>query len=236
MDKTVVIIPTYNEAQNIASIVARVKEFAPEIKVLVVDDNSPDGTADIVRDLMKIYAGIALLSRKNKEGLGKAYLNAFAEVLKDPTIERVQIMDADFSHDPRYLPALAAVAQHVDVVIGSRYVAGGGTVNWNLKRRLLSRFANYYCRVITGMPFNDCTAGFILIDTRLLRSIALEKITCTGFAFLMELKYMLWKQGARVVEFPVIFHDRVKGSSKISNRVIREGLVAPWKMRFAKRT
>lgn len=234
MQKIVVIIPTYNEAQNIAPIIARVREFEPTVDILVVDDNSPDGTADVVRDLMATDTHLALLSRRGKEGLGKAYLNAFSEVLKDSSIEWVQMMDADFSHDPKYLPNMFAASGHADVVIGSKYVPGGGTVGWVAWRRWLSRFANRYCRIITGMPVNDCTAGFILMRTSFMRDAHLEAINTKGHAFMMELKYRLWKKGARIVEIPILLEDRQHGASKMSRGVIIEGILAPWKMRFKK--
>ncbi len=234
MQKIVVIIPTYNEAQNIAPIITRVRESAPEIHIRIVDDNSPDGTADVVRELMAKDTYISLLSREGKEGLGKAYLSAFAEVLKDPSVEWIQMMDADFSHDPKYLPFLFAQTTNADVIIGSRYVNGGGTVGWTLWRRWLSRFANRYCRVITGMPVNDCTAGFILMRTSFIREGHLEDINAKGHAFMMELKYRLWKRGARIVETPILLEDRQHGASKVSRGVIIEAVLAPWKMRFRK--
>ena len=229
-----VIIPTYNEAQNIAPIIARVHESVPDVRVLVVDDNSPDGTADIVRSLMTMDPRVTLLSRKGKEGLGKAYLNAFEEVLKDSTVEWIQTMDADFSHDPEYLPGLFMASKNADVVIGSRYIRGGGMVELTLWRRALSRFASYYCHLITGMPINDCTAGFILIRANFLRKLCLTDFDSSGFAFLMELKYKLWKQGARIKELPINFGNRGEGKSKLSKHIIVEGIAAPWNMRFKK--
>jgi dolichol-phosphate mannosyltransferase len=234
MQKTVVIIPTYNEAQNIAPIITRVLQCAPAVRVLVVDDNSPDGTADIVRGLMKTDPRVTLLFRKDKEGLGKAYLNAFSEVLRDKAVEWIQMMDADFSHDPKYLPALFAASQNMDIVIGSRYVEEGGMAQLALWRRILSRFASYYCHIITGMPVSDCTAGFILIRTDLMRTLSFDDFGSSGFAFLMELKYKLWKQGARIKELPIIFGNRGEGKSKLSKKIIIEGVIAPWKMKFKK--
>lgn len=234
MQNRVVIIPTYNEAQNIAPIIARVREFEPAVDILVVDDNSPDGTATIVQGLMTSDVHIKLLNRKGKEGLGKAYVHAFTEVMKDPNVEWIQMMDADFSHDPKYLPEAFAARDQADVVIGSKYVPGGGTVGWVAWRRWLSRFANYYCRIITGMPVNDCTAGFILMRTSFMREAHLEDINAKGHAFMMELKYRLWKKGARIMEIPILLEDRQHGVSKMSRGVIMEGVLAPWKMRFKK--
>lgn len=235
MQKTVVIIPTYNEAQNIAPLIKRLRAFEPTIDVLVVDDNSPDGTAEVVRGLMAQDPYILMLNRKGKEGLGKAYLAAFAEVLKDPSVEWIQMMDADFSHDPKYLPSLLAATHDADVVVGSRYVRGGGMVGWVLWRKLLSRFANLYCKTITGMPLDDCTAGFILMRTSFMQEAALQDINAKGHAFMMELKYRLWKKGARIAEVPVLLENRQHGVSKMSRGVIGEGMLAPWRMRFGKK-
>lgn len=234
MVKTVVIIPTYNEAQNIAPIIARVREFESNIDILVVDDNSPDGTADIVSSLIKHDPHIKLLNRRGKEGLGKAYLAAFEEVLKDKNVEWIQMLDADFSHDPKYLPSLFVAAEHADVVVGSRYITGGGTVGWVLWRRLLSRFANRYCRLITGMPVNDCTAGFILMRASFMREARLQDIRAKGHAFMMEIKYRLWRHGARIIEVPMVLEDRMHGKSKMSRGVIGEAALAPWRMRLRK--
>lgn len=234
MKNVTVIIPTYNEAQNIAPIIERVLQFAPEARVLVVDDNSPDGTAHIVRELAAKDARIGLLFRQKKEGLGKAYLNAFDEVLRDPSMAWIQTMDADFSHDPKYFPAIFEASTHADVVIGSRYTRGGSMAQLARWRRVLSRFASYYCSFITGMPINDCTAGFILIRTSSLRKINLHAFDSSGFAFLMELKYKLWKRGARIAEVPIVFGNRGEGKSKLTKRIIIEGFIAPWRMRFKK--
>ncbi len=232
MPNIVIIIPTYNEAQNIALITMGVRRFAPDVRILVVDDNSPDGTADVVRELMARDTNISLLSRAGKEGLGKAYLNAFSEVLKDSSIEWVQTMDADFSHDPKYLPGMFAASEHADVVIGSKYVPGGGTVGWVAWRRWLSRFANHYCRGITGMPIKDCTSGFILMRASFMREAHLEDIRTKGHGFMMALKHRLWKRNARIVEIPILLEDRQHGSSKMSRGVIMESIIAPWRMRF----
>ncbi|MCE9643655.1 polyprenol monophosphomannose synthase [Candidatus Parcubacteria bacterium] len=232
MEKTVIVIPTYNEAENIVKIIPHVREFLPEVDILVVDDNSPDGTGNIVRSMMSTDAHLELLSRQGKEGLGKAYLNAFEEVMKDPSVEWIQMLDADFSHDPKYLPGMMALRQEADMIIGSRYVSGGGTVGWVFWRRLLSRWANFYCRVITEMPVNDTTAGFILMRKSFMREAHLERIRTRGHGFMMELKYRLWKKGARIIEVPVLLEDRHAGKSKMSKGVILEGLKAPWKMRF----
>ncbi len=234
MGKKVIIIPTYNEAQNIASIIRQVRVYDKDSSILVVDDSSPDGTADIVTGMMTNDSKISLLLRKGKEGLGKAYLHAFKEVLMKNKTEWIQTLDADFSHDPKYLPAMSKASNDADVVIGSRYVAGGGTSGWVFWRRLLSKFANFYCKVITGMPVSDTTAGFYLMRTKFMREAGLDNITSNGHAFQMELKYRLWKKGARMVEIPVVLPDRNLGKSKMSKGVIGEAVWAPWKMRLNK--
>lgn len=229
--KNIITLPVYNEKQNIGQIIEAIFAILPEIRILVVDDSSPDGTGDIVKDLQKKFPNLGLLTRKQKEGLGKAYLNVFEEVLKDPSVESVVMMDADFSHNPRYLPLLIAEANKgFDVVVGSRYAKGGGTEGWELWRRLLSRWGNFYARTITGLPAADCTGGFNLIKTRFLNKINFSKMDASGYAFIIELKYLLWKSGARFTEVPIVFHNRINGESKISNHIIREGIIAPWKM------
>jgi dolichol-phosphate mannosyltransferase len=230
MQKTVVVIPTYNEAQNIGPIIARVREFFPQLDISVVDDNSPDGTQNIVRKLMASDHHLRLIGRAGKEGLGKAYLYAFAEVMKDPSVEWIQMLDADFSHDPKYLSALFAATENADLVLGSRYVRGGGTVGWVLWRRWLSRFANRYCRIITGMPLNDCTSGCMLMRASFMRKAKVEDIDARGHAFMMEIKHRLWKAGARITEVPMVLEDRQHGKSKMSRGVIWEAVLAPWRM------
>jgi len=232
MNAPTIILPTYNESGNIAGIINRIFQFVPEAKVLVVDDNSPDKTADIVKGMMQNEPRLQLLQRKGKEGLGKAYQHAFSEVLKDQSVQLVMMMDADFSHDPVYIPAMIDAIHNADVVIGSRYCRGGKTEGWKPWRVFLSAFANRYCRVISGMPINDATAGFNLIRADILRSANVASLGFSGYAFIMELKYALWRHGARFVEVPIIFRERREGESKISSHIIREGIIAPWNMRF----
>lgn len=229
--KGIVIIPTYNEAKNISSIVERVFESAPDVYVMVVDDSSPDGTAQVVKELSAKNSHVGLLLRKNKEGLGRAYLHAFSKVIEDPSFEYLVMMDADHSHDPQYLrPMVAKLLGGSDVVIGSRYCRGGGMEGWEFWRRALSVCANMYCRLVTGLPVNDTTAGYNMIRTDALRKVALASLDMSGYAFQIELKYTLWRSGARVVEVPIIFHRRREGESKLSSHIIREGILAPWKM------
>ncbi len=198
----------------------------------MIDDNSPDGTADAVRVLQKQYPNLQLFSRPKKEGLGKAYLSAFQKYISES--DMMLTMDADFSHHPRFIPVLLNAMQRADVVVGSRYVKGGSAVGWELRRRILSRCSNFYARMITRMPLHDCTSGCILMKTDFLRRIDLNKIDISGYVFLVEIKYLLWKAGARIVEVPIEVVNRREGKSKLAGHVIREGILAPWKMVFKK--
>ncbi|MFH1401651.1 MAG: glycosyltransferase [Parcubacteria group bacterium] len=232
--KAVIIIPTYNEKENIAQIVSEIFELLPGISILVVDDNSPDGTADIVKNLQKDFLNLSLLLRNKKEGLGRAYINAFEEILKDKNVKKIVMMDADFSHNPKYLPEILKTADNFDVVIGSRYINGGKTEGWELWRRILSRGANFYCQLVTHLPIFDYTSGFNVINTNFLRKIDFSKINISGYAFLIELKYLLWKEGASLKEVPIVLKNRFGGESKFSGHIINEGILAPWKMIFKK--
>lgn len=226
-----IVIPTYNEKDNIEGIVSAIFKIAPGIKILVVDDNSPDKTSEVVKSLQSEYPNLSLFERPRKEGLGRAYLDAFRLILKDNLAEHIIMMDADFSHDPKYLPEMLETAKNFDVVIGSRYVRGGGTVGWEAWRRFLSKFGNLYSRMVMGMPIFDCTGGFNLIKTDFLRKIDLSSVAMSGYAFQIELKYLLWRTGARFKEIPIIFKNRLNGESKISNHIIKEGILAPWKIK-----
>ena len=225
-----ILIPTYNEAQNIEAILSAVRSILPEVDVLVIDDSSPDGTGDIVCSLAKDDRHIELLSRSRKEGLGKAYIDGFKNVLQVPKYSHLIMMDADFSHDPTYLPDLIKASDGQGMVIGSRYVAGGATEGWEGWRKKLSAGGNMYTRTITRMPIKDLTAGFNLISTEALRNIDLERIDSSGYAFQIELKYILWKSGAKITEMPIHFKQRREGESKLSGHIISEGLLAPWKL------
>lgn len=232
---TVILLPTYNERDNVVTLIHKIFETLPDVSVLVIDDNSPDGTADAVRELAKEYPQVNLLSRAKKEGLGRAYLAAFQEVLKSPTAKWLLMMDADHSHNPAYIPAmLAATKNGATFVTGSRYIAGGGTEGWEFWRRALSSGGNVYARIITGLPMRDLTAGFNLISTDILRRLDLGRFDSSGYAFQMELKHAMYRAGARFAEVPIIFSNRREGESKISKHIISEGIIAPWRMRFRK--
>lgn len=230
MKNAIVIIPTYNEKENIEKVIRGIMRAFSDISILVVDDNSPDGTADAVTELQKIFPSLSLFVREKKEGLGKAYTEAFRKVLASSVMKKIVTMDADLSHDPACLPELLRASMTHDVVIGSRYVKGGSIVGWELWRQLLSACGNAYARTVTGIPVRDCTSGFSVIDVDVLKKIPLEHIDASGYAFLIELKYMLYRAGASFAEVPIVFHNRIGGESKISGHIIREGILAPWKM------
>ena len=228
-----VVIPTYNERENIGELIPRVLEI-PRFRVLVVDDNSPDGTAEIVRDLARGEPRIGLLSRPGKQGLGRAYLAGFRRAL-DEGAEFICEMDADFSHDPRYLPDLLAAAEtRYDLVLGSRYVRGGGTVNWGLARQLISRGGNVYARAILGLPVSDATGGFRCYRRRVLETLDLGAIQSNGYSFQIEMVYRTRRAGFRVGEVPIIFPDRRVGQSKMSRRIVLEALLTVWRLRFGR--
>jgi dolichol-phosphate mannosyltransferase len=233
-----VIVPTYDERDSIGPLLKELRaRLGPAAGILVVDDASPDGTADLVRQAAAGDPGIALLSRPGKLGLASAYKLAFRRVLDEGRDDCVVTMDADLSHDPRYVPALleAAAAGH-DLVIGSRYVAGGGIDNWDVRRRLLSSGGNLYARLVTGTPVRDLTAGFMCIRTDVLRAAPFEGIHAHGYAWQIALKTLLHRRGARIREVPIRFVERRFGRSKLSSNIVYEGLVEPWRIRRQRAT
>ncbi|MGH2871007.1 MAG: polyprenol monophosphomannose synthase, partial [Solirubrobacteraceae bacterium] len=215
-----VVIPTYNEAENLDAIVAaaaaQLSTAAPDRhRILIVDDNSPDGTGRLADALAERHEWVEVLHRSGKGGLGQAYLAGFARALEDGA-QFVVEMDADFSHDPRYLPQLLAAAQHADVALGSRYVDGGGVRDWGLARRLISRGGGLYARVILGVAVHDLTGGFKCIRREVLEAIDLPSVRATGYVFQIEVTYRAILAGFRVVEVPIVFADRTVGTSKMS--------------------
>ena len=228
-----VVIPTYNERENIGALLPRVLEL-PRFRVLVVDDNSPDGTAAVVADLARDEPRVGLLSRPGKQGLGTAYLAGFRRALEEGA-EFVFEMDADFSHDPSYLPALLEAASvRYDLVLGSRYVRGGGTVNWGLIRQLISRGGNIYARAILGLPVMDATGGFRCYRRRALEAIDLDAIHSNGYSFQIELVYRVMRAGGAIGEVPIVFPDRRVGQSKMSRRIVLEALLTVWRLRLGR--
>jgi dolichol-phosphate mannosyltransferase len=225
VQRPLVVIPTYNEKENIEAIVRTVFSLGEPFEVLVVDDGSPDGTGLIVKDLQQNFAGLHLLERTAKEGLGRAYLAAFAWAL-ERDFTHIFEMDADFSHNPADLPRLyQAALEGADLVVGSRYVTGVNVVNWPMSRVLLSYFASRYVRMITGIPVHDTTAGFVCYRREVLQSLLNRgRIRFVGYAFQIEMKFKAWKMGYQLKEVPVIFTDRQAGKSKMSQKIIREAV------------
>ena len=225
-----VVLPTYDERENLPQIVPAVLAASPVLDVLVVDDDSPDGTGAIADSLAAREPRVRVLHRPHKEGLGRAYLAGFDVALR-AGYGRVLGMDADFSHDPAALPSLLAVSRDADLVLGSRYVAGGGTVNWGVGRRLLSRGGNLYARAVLGAGIHDLTGGFKCFRREVLERIDLGTVTTTGYAFQIELTWRALRAGFRVVEIPIIFADRRVGHSKMTRGIVLEALWKVWAIR-----
>jgi dolichol-phosphate mannosyltransferase len=227
-----VILPTYNEAENLERIVNAVLERLPTPgRVLVVDDNSPDGTGELADRLASGHEAISVLHRPRKEGLGPAYLAGF-HVALDGGAQRIIEMDADFSHDPAYLPRLVGAADEADLVIGSRYVPGGGVTDWGPMRRFISRGGSAYARVALGLPIRDLTGGFKCFRREVLEAIKLDTIEARGYAFQVETTYRAIKAGFRVIEIPIVFRDRMDGTSKMSRSIVAEAMWRVPAMRF----
>lgn len=229
--KTLIIIPTYNERENLENIVAAIHEVVPHVHILVVDDNSPDGTGDIADRMSEADERVHVLHRAGKAGLGKAYIAGFEWALAGDW-ERVFEMDADFSHDPKYLPAMLDAAESADMVVGSRYVDGGGTRDWGLARRIISRGGGLYARAILGVGIQDLTAGFICYRRETLEKLDLAGVTSTGYVFQIELKYRVHRLGLTIREVPIVFPDRVAGESKMNAGIATEAITQVWKLRF----
>lgn len=225
-----IILPTYNEKENIGPLIEIIFSLLPEIHILVVDDNSPDGTAAAVKELQAQYSNLSLLERPVKNGLGGAYIEGFKRLLADPDIKNIVTMDADFSHNPKYLPQMIAEAENYSLVIGSRYTKGGGIAKWELWRKFLSYGGNFYARILLGRRVHDWTGGFNCIKADYLRKVNLDKIDLSGYAFIMGFKYFLIKAGASAKEIPIVFEARRGGESKLSHHIISEGIIAPWKI------
>lgn len=225
-----ILIPTYNERNNICVLVEKIFALYPAIHILVIDDNSPDETALAVKDLQNKYPNLHLKQRPGKLGLASAYLESFKDVLREyPNTKNIITIDADLSHDPTVIGAMLSEIESYDLVIGSRYVPGGGVKNWELSRRLLSLGGNWYARLVTISAIHDLTAGFVCYRTELLKRYDFDSIQSAGYGYQMEMKITAVRLGARVKETPIIFGPRVEGQSKISNHIIYEGLIVPWR-------
>ncbi|MGQ9819995.1 MAG: polyprenol monophosphomannose synthase [Candidatus Kapaibacteriales bacterium] len=231
--KSLIIIPTYNEAENIENLLKKIFDVLPEANILIVDDNSPDGTASIVQKLMSDDSRISLIQRPGKMGLGTAYITGFRYALEHG-YDAIFEMDGDFSHNPEDLPRFLEALENADLVIGSRYLTGVNVINWPLQRLFLSYFANVYTQVITGMPIRDATGGFKCFRAQALSKIDLDSIKSNGYGFQIEMNFLFWAKGFRVVEIPIIFTDRRNGVSKMNKKIILEAILLVWKLKFKK--
>lgn len=226
-----VIIPTYNERENIEPMLEKLLALPHGLDVLVVDDHSPDGTAALVEAWQAKSDRVHLLKRPGKLGLGSAYRDGFRYALQHGA-EYVFEMDADFSHDPTFIPSFLKAAEEADLVLGSRYATGVNVINWPISRLLLSLGANFYARVITGLPLTDSTGGFKCFRREVLAAIDLGRVRSNGYAFQIEMSFRAWKLGFTLKEVPIIFHDRVEGHSKMSKKIVREAVWMVWWLRL----
>jgi dolichol-phosphate mannosyltransferase len=232
----VVVVPTYNERPNIEALILAVLELGPRYRVVVVDDGSPDGTGVLADGLVAAHPGrVEVMHRAAKGGLGPAYIAGFRQALQlSPDL--IAQMDADFSHDPAALPRLVAATREADLVVGSRYVPGGGTTGWPLWRRLMSRLGGRYASIVLGAPVSDLTSGFKVWRPTLLKSIGIDRLRSDGYAFTIEATWRALEHGARVVEVPIVFTERVAGASKLSRRIVLEAALLVWKLRWEARS
>jgi dolichol-phosphate mannosyltransferase len=231
-ERALVVVPTYNERENIARIIEAVLGQDPRLEMLIVDDGSPDGTAGIVKGIMDANPRVHILERAKKLGLGTAYLAGFAWALQQ-SYDFVFEMDADFSHDPAHLPQFLAAIQDADLVLGSRYLQGRvSVVNWPISRLLLSYFANVYARWVTGLPVWDSTGGFKCFRRSVLEAIDLTGVHSNGYAFQIEMSFRAWKKRFRIAEIPIVFVDRTEGTSKMSKAIVREAIWMVWWLRL----
>jgi dolichol-phosphate mannosyltransferase len=230
-----VIVPTFNERENLPVLTKALMEY-PEVSMLVVDDNSPDGTGGLADELAREYPGrIEVMHRTERPGLGRSYVDGIRSVLNRP-VDVICQMDSDLSHDPRHLRDLIAASEHADVVIGSRYIPGGAVVNWPLRRRLLSRFANSYIRLVTRLSARDCTSGYRCWRREALASVPLEQSGSEGYSFLVEMLFAASAAGLTFAEVPITFVERRQGESKLSNAVLFESAITPWRLIASRKT
>ncbi len=230
-EKSLVIIPTYNEMENIPRLIPAVLSQDESIDILIVDDNSPDGTANYVEQITQNNTRVHLIKRSGKLGLGTAYITGFKYALQN-NYDYVFEMDADFSHDPNEIRNFLEAIKNNDLVLGSRYIHGVRVLNWPMRRLLLSFFASVYTRIITGMPVRDATGGFKCFRRKVLEAIDLDKIKSNGYSFQIEMTFKAYKKGFKFVEIPIVFVDRVKGKSKMSKKIVFEAVTMVWKLRL----
>lgn len=230
-ERVLVIVPTYNERKNLPHVVPAILQQCPPVDVLIVDDNSPDGTGQLADELAASESRVHVLHRPGKAGLGTAYIAGFRWAL-ERGYSLICEMDADLSHDPKFLPDLLQAAEHADLVIGSRYKSGVNVINWPISRLLLSLGANSYARWITGLPLTDSTGGFKCFRREVLAALDLDAVRSNGYAFQIEMSYRAWKSGFRLVEIPIVFTDRAEGQSKMSRGIVREAIWMVWWLRL----
>jgi dolichol-phosphate mannosyltransferase len=230
-DRILIIIPTYNEIENIEKLIKDIISFDENIDILVVDDNSPDGTGNLVKELKNNYKNLFLVEREGKLGLGTAYVAGFKFALQNG-YHLIFEMDADFSHDPKEIPNFITAIKEADLVVGSRYISGVNVVNWPLRRLMLSYFANRYTSIVTGLPLCDSTGGYKCFRREVLESLNLDEIHSGGYSFQIEISFKAWKKGFRIKEIPIIFIDRAVGKSKMSRAIIREAVWMVWKLKL----
>ncbi|MCD6161012.1 MAG: polyprenol monophosphomannose synthase [candidate division Zixibacteria bacterium] len=234
MKNILVCIPTYNEKENISKIIDTVLKQGDDIEILIIDDNSPDGTGDIVESIKSKIKRVHLLRRPGKMGLGTAYIDGFKYGLSQPNIGFLMEMDADFSHDPENIKLFREGIKEADLVIGSRYINGISIVNWPMSRLLLSYFAAVYVRFITRLPVMDPTGGFKCFRREVLESLELDKIKSNGYCFQVEMNFFVWRAGFKIKEVPIIFIDRQSGTSKMSKNIVYEAVWGVWRLFFKK--
>ena len=232
MKKTLIVVPTYNESQNIEKLIDRILfQGIKGLDILIVDDNSPDGTAQIVEKIAEVESNISIIKRPGKQGLGTAYVEGFKYALNH-NYDYIFEMDADFSHNPDEIPNFLKKMNDYDLVIGSRYITGVNIINWPISRLILSLTANKYARLITGLPVKDCTSGFKCFKVEVLKSINLDKIHSDGYSFQIEMHFKAFKRGFKLHEIPIVFSDRVAGSSKMNKKIIKEAIMIVWQLKF----
>jgi len=233
MEKILVVTPTYNEAENIEKFIGQVLGQSQSIEMLIIDDNSPDGTGEIAERLKSSGPRIHLIRRPGKMGLGTAYVAGFKYAI-EKKFDLIVQMDADFSHDPCEIPNMIQKIQEYDLVIGSRYTNGVRVINWPIRRLILSFGANVYTRVVTGMPIKDATGGFKCFRRRVLEDIKLDEVRSNGYAFQIEMNFIAWAKGYKLTEYPIIFTDRKSGVSKMSKKIVYEAVFMVWRLMFRK--
>lgn len=229
--KTIILIPTYNELNNIQKLLPVILKMYPEMDILIIDDNSPDGTADFVSELSINNSNVKLIKREGKLGLGTAYVEGFRYMLKNGYDVAIQ-MDADYSHDPKEIANFMKYLDEYDLIIGSRYVQGVNVINWPMRRLLLSYLANQYTKIITGLPIKDSTGGFKCFKRKVLEAIDLNEMKSNGYSFQIEMTYKAWIKGFKLKEVSIVFTDRVAGTSKMSKKIVREAIIRVWKLRI----